>query len=222
MTRKIAVVLALCMLISLAGCSSNKAEETTAATTEATVEEPAPVSNWKIMYYVDEFGDPSSDGYIVGDFTGNFSNSATTNSDLRALVYIHPSTVGSGYNISFRLAEYGNHVATYTKYDLLNLSYKINGEVYGVELMGTTPNGDLYLFDYYAYEDDSLAAYNKTDRKTAFDTFFNTLKENTGEISCLITIGDMNSIYSSVGGSTYRFKIEGYGLAELLSELESK
>ena len=178
-------------------------------------------SRWEIQHYVDEFGDETENGYLVGTFTGEFSNTATTNSDLTVFVYMLPETYSSGYMIAFRLAEYGDHIATYSKYDLLNLSFKIDGETYGVELMGTTPNGDLYLTSHYAYEDDTLAAHNKTNRATAYNAFFNALKDNTGEISCLITIGDMNNIITSVGGSTYRFKLNGNGLAEKLAELEN-
>ena len=38
---------------------------------------------WEVKYYLDEFQEPTGDPYIVGGpFYGNFSNSATTNSNL--------------------------------------------------------------------------------------------------------------------------------------------
>ncbi len=221
MKRTIAAILTLCILAVVVGCAPNSAEET--MPTETIIETTtSPASNWEINYYVDEFGDKTDDGYLVGSFEGDFSNTATTKSDLKVYVYIFPSSTGKGYQVAFRLAEYGNHIATYLKKDLRNLTFKIDGEKYGAELFGTAPNGDLYFSDHYAYEDDFLASYNQTDRKIAFDTFFNALKNNTGEISCLITIGNMDSILYSVGGSTYRFKIDGCGFAEKLAELEAK
>ncbi|MFI3240335.1 MAG: hypothetical protein R3Y22_07075 [Bacteroidales bacterium] len=38
---------------------------------------------WKVGYYVDDFGEPTKEVYITCDIYGTFSNSATTNSDLR-------------------------------------------------------------------------------------------------------------------------------------------
>lgn len=176
--------------------------------------------HWFIKNYVDDFGDPTDEGYLYGIFTGTFSNTATTGSDLKVMVAIQPSH--DEYMISFRLLEYENHVATYYKNDLINLDFKINGETYSVELMGFAPNGDVYLRNHWAYENDNLAKKN-TDRKTAYDTFFKALEENTGEISCLITIGDEDDIlWYSTGASTYKFKIDGYGFAEKLAELNSK
>ena len=178
--------------------------------------------HWFIQNYVDDFGDPTDEGYVYGTFTGTFSNTATMGSDLKVMVAMLPESTGDGYMISFRLLEYENHLATYYKNDLINLDFKINGETYSVELMGFAPNGDLYLTDHWSYQNKNLAKKN-TDRKTAYDTFFKALEENTGEISCLITIGDENDIvwYSS-GDSTYKFKIDGYGFADKLAELNSK
>lgn len=180
-------------------------------------------SSWEIDYYTDDFGDKTDEGYLVGKFTGNFSNTAATNADLLAVVYVMPSTLDNSYMIAFRMAEYGSSIATYSKSDLVNLSFKVGSETYNIELMSSAPKGDLYLTDHYHYEDDSLASYNKTDRKTAYNAFLNALKENPGDISCLITIGNLNDIMGlSTGGSTYRFKINGIGFAEKIAELENK
>ena len=37
---------------------------------------------WKVSYYVDDFGEPTKEGYVFTSCTGKFSNSATTNSEL--------------------------------------------------------------------------------------------------------------------------------------------
>ena len=178
--------------------------------------------HWFIKNYVDDFGDPTDDCFMYGTFSGTFSNTATTGSDLKVLVAVMPESIGDGYMISFRLLEYEDHLATYFKNELINLEFKINNETYAIELMGFAPNGDLYLTDSWAYENDYLADRN-TDRKTAYDTFFKALEENNGEISCLISIGDEDDLlwYQSAH-STYKFKIDGYGFAETLAELNSK
>ena len=74
---------------------------------------------WKINYFVDDFGDPTKDGYIAHDYyiKGTFSNSATTNSDLNVFVMIS----GAG-RIGIQLYEYAgkNAVKAYS-----NETYKI-------------------------------------------------------------------------------------------------
>ena len=67
---------------------------------------------WKINYYVDEFGDPTSNGYISNKSSifGTFSNSATTNSKLRAYFLISEDfdDFGNKMNnsVSIKLFEY--------------------------------------------------------------------------------------------------------------------
>lgn len=48
---------------------------------------------WAIEYYVDEFGDHTTDGFISTTIDGTFSNSATTNSPLRVKIVIDSSLV---------------------------------------------------------------------------------------------------------------------------------
>lgn len=220
--RRLSVLIAVILIfLGLSACG-NSQETENLMNTESTAETESlpPAQHWQIDYFVDEFGDKTNEGFLIGEFNGTFSNTATNSSDLSVFVYVMPDSTGKNYMIAFRLAEYGNHIATYSSYDYINLAFKVNGEKYGVELMGFAPNGDAYLTSHYAYEDETLASYNKTDRSTAFYTLFNALKDNSGEVSCLITIGSMDNITSSVGGSTYRFKIDGYGFAEQLATLE--
>lgn len=67
---------------------------------------------WKINYYVDEFGDPTSTGYITNKSSifGTFSNSATTNSKLKAYFLISEDfdEFGNKMNnsVSIKLFEY--------------------------------------------------------------------------------------------------------------------
>ena len=48
---------------------------------------------WKIEYYVDEFGDRTTDGFVSTTIDGTFSNSVTTNSPLRVKMVIDSSLV---------------------------------------------------------------------------------------------------------------------------------
>lgn len=60
-------------------------------------------SIWEVKEYVDEFNDPTGEKYIVaGPFEGTFSNSATTNSELKAYVFCDNEKVW------LRLFEYGD------------------------------------------------------------------------------------------------------------------
>lgn len=83
----------------------------------------APVDDvgiWKLGQYVDKFGDPTKEGFIVNGqpIKGVFSNTATTNSDLNVVLLIN-----SASDISIQLYEYAsnNPVKTYgtTKYAVL-------------------------------------------------------------------------------------------------------
>ena len=82
---------------------------------------------WKINYFVDEFGDPTSEGYITErtSIKGKFSNSATTNSNLRVNFLI------SEGNISLQLYEYaGNHpVSGKISSQSYRIQIKHNGKV---------------------------------------------------------------------------------------------
>ena len=66
---------------------------------------PIPAAKiWKMDYYVDEFDEPSTDGYVSNDeyFVGKFSNSATTDSKLLVLL------VADSEDIALMLYEYGS------------------------------------------------------------------------------------------------------------------
>ena len=60
--------------------------------------------DWKINYYVDDFGDKTNTGYItnITPIIGTFSNSATTNSDLSVRILVSDSS-----SVDIILNEYG-------------------------------------------------------------------------------------------------------------------
>ena len=67
---------------------------------------------WRVNYYVDEFGDPTSVGYVTNksSLIGTFSNSATTNSKLKAYFLISEELDDFGNkmnnSVSIKLFEY--------------------------------------------------------------------------------------------------------------------
>ena len=61
------------------------------------------LGNWEIHNYVDEFEEETDEKYIVQTSLGNFSNSATTNSDLLAHILIDKD------DIRLRLQEYARN-----------------------------------------------------------------------------------------------------------------
>ena len=94
--------------------------------------ETASAGVWEKRAFVDEFNLPTDDYYVINKapFTGTFSNSATTNSDLLAYLIIDADYVG------VRLIEYGDYVVknSFSK-----------DEVYSTALMD--PAGEKYYFD---------------------------------------------------------------------------
>ena len=145
-------------------------------------------SNWKIDYYVDEFGDKTTDSFAVGSFTGTFSNSATTGSDLTVLVYLDPSY--PDYT-QIRLLEYSSHKATFTSSDKLTLKTKDS-------------SGNTKSYDMMYYSGDLYCTDGELRRAI----------ENNEELSIVIS----EERKSGSIGSTYKFKIDNLGLAETLKE----
>lgn len=83
--------------------------------------DPTNTGIWELRYYVDEFNNPTTSGYMTTkDYVlGTFSNSATTNSTLYVIWLIDKDSV------AIKLAEYGRNVvkSSYdkTNYDILML-----------------------------------------------------------------------------------------------------
>ncbi len=100
-------------------------------------------SNWKIDYYVDSFGDYTDDSYVIGTFTGTFSNSATNGSDLTVYVYLDPKFPNS---ITIRLLEYGNYKANFSSKDKILISTKdSSGSIDSYYGNTEVYDGDLYV-----------------------------------------------------------------------------
>lgn len=182
--------------------TTEAAAETAAPETTVPTEVPEEQSPWQIAYYVDDFGDPTDDFYLQGTFTGTFSNTATSSSELKVIVFCDYDVTGrdyydgkaydttSGYSLAFRLLEYNDHNATYSSSDKMTLKVKIADVVSEHELVGIPPNGDLYAMD-------------GSSRPLA--GIVSVLESNISDVSCVI----------NVGGSKYSFKMDGTGFKEL-------
>ena len=160
MKKALSLILALVMCLPLCACGGGNEnteqtpDQTTApaeTTMPAETTEPTPISYWNTDYYVDAFGDSTGDSYMVAIVDGTFSNTATMGSDVKVIIYYSEENPGSLNGMfSFRLLEYGDVKATFSKYDDINIQIKDN---YGVsdlwELYGSAPNGDIYDTETY-------------------------------------------------------------------------
>jgi hypothetical protein len=100
---------------------------------------------WKIGYFVDEFGDPTENGYISNSnyISGVFSNSATSNSNLNSLFLISKKS-----RVALQLYEYAgrNPVKAYSTKDYSIIVKDGSGEKHSMK--GTMyEGGDRIFFD---------------------------------------------------------------------------
>ena len=144
-------------------------------------------SDWKVGHYVDDFGDETSDAYVVGTFYGQFSNSATTDSDLIALVYLDKDRNGI---VQIRLLEYGTHKATALSFEKVTLKIKSeSGNTKSYNL--SYKNGDFFSEKYDDLEGQIIL---------------------NNSLTCVITISSEHSSITDI----YKFKIDSAGVNELL------
>ena len=144
---------------------------------------------WEIAFYVDEFNNPTSQGYIRNPdvFYGTFSNSATTNSKLYARIMIDTE------DVSVKLWEYGSNVVDAYKttyYDITILDDSGNKHY----TTGTMyKNGDrIYVAE--SFWDDIIVLLQNNEQLKIY------IEEDSSGInsSYLFTVksGNFNDIYS--------------------------
>jgi hypothetical protein len=208
-------VLALVLVLGLVGCgvpatkepSTSEAVEVESPTPELTVEptQTETPSTWQIVHTVDDFGDETDEVCLQQTFSGKFSNTATSNSDLKVVVYYDfyvedkGSTTG-GFTMAFRLLEYNDHKATYSNSDKIVLKVKIDDVVSEYKLIGVVPNGDLFIAE---------KQFDKSGMYEAPFALAKILSSNKSDISCVINIGS----------SKYSFTMNGNGFAEQLKAI---
>ena len=163
--------------------------------TSTTQEEPNTDNSWSVEQTVDEFGDvtENSETLIRTSISGDFSNTATSSSELTGHVFVARYSGGTNSAFVFRLLEYGDHQATFTSSDIekgIVLKVKVGDTISEYPLTGEAPNGDLYLVDYYG------------------DQLFSLLYDGREDIRCIITIGS----------SQYNFTIKYGNFADVCEE----
>ena len=163
--------------------------DTCEAISETKATETVP-SNWKLEYYVDEFGDYDLNSpYALGSFDGTFSNSATTGSKLTVCIYLDPEY--SSWT-QIRLIEYGSSIARFSSSDTITLKTK-----------DSSGEENSYTLTYY---NDDLYSFESSLRDAI---------ENNETLSIYISA---ESSYSTTIDK-YRFKTDNIGLSEILSEI---
>lgn len=163
--------------------------------TSKTQEEPNAGDNWSVEQTVDEFGDvtENSETLLRTSISGDFSNTATSSSELTGYVFVTRYSGGTNSAFVFRLLEYGDHQVTFTSSDIeegIVLKVKIGDTISEYPLTGEAPNSDLYLLDYYG------------------DQLFSLLYHRYEDIRCIITIGS----------SQYNFTIKYGNFADVCEE----
>ena len=153
---------------------------------------------WTIRYFVDDFGDPTDEGYIgteyFRDVKGTFSNSATNNSELNVFIMM-----SSLRNIGVKLYEYksNNPVKAFS-----NDSYSINVK---------DSKGVKHSLTGMMYEGGDRVFIDRGTRKNHISKMHNILM-NGGEISVVMTNNDY-------GLSTYKFKFNADGYKNAFNQL---
>lgn len=107
------------LLLVLTGCVS-----TSKACYEymSTVEVTGDAGLWKTKHYVDEFGNPTNDGYIMTVALGKFTNSATNGSDLKVEVLCNEN------DAEIELLEYGKYPINVIGTSTINIKINFEGQ----------------------------------------------------------------------------------------------
>jgi hypothetical protein len=151
---------------------------------------------WSIKYYVDDFGDPTDEGYIAHDYyiKGTFSNSATTDSNLNVFFLISGAD-----NIAVQLYEYAgnNPVKAYGTNEYQIIVKDSNGQRHSM-------SGRMYEGGNRVYIDPSF-------KKNHISKMHNILLAG-GEVSVVLR----NQEY---GLSSYKFKVNADGYKNAFTQL---
>lgn len=110
MKAKVISILTACLALTACG-SSGSQNEPVSPSSETTAEAVAAANVWSIEYFVDDFGRATDEPYVIGGFSGTFSNSAATNERLAGYIYVERYNDGDNVieGVSFDLREYGSY-----------------------------------------------------------------------------------------------------------------
>ena len=219
MKRLISVILCIFLLTACASdIDSNKASESeasistevptptaTAAPTPEPTATPIPIT-WERVESKDQFGDPTGEFFLCGDFSGTYSNKYHTDAPLTVSVAAYPRTKKDGSKEIFYfgciinedgLSGFGPTLLDST---IVTFSFKVDGQVYYGKM--DKYNGAL-MFGHDGRE---------TKEEQAVSTVFKKALKDEKEIACSIVV----ETYSTV--SSYTFRVDGYGFWDLLNQ----
>ena len=151
---------------------------------------------WSIKYFVDEFGDPTDQGYIAHDFyiKGVFSNSATTNSNLN--VYF---LISGADDIAVQLYEYAGR----------NPVKAFSTDSYSIVVKDS--KGTKHSMTGKMYEGGNRIYFDPSFKKDHISKMHNVFMGG-GEVSVVISKSDY-------GLSTYKFKVNADGYKNAFEQL---
>ena len=198
-------------------CSNEESSSFTEADTNMEtqgdyVEEPKRPASWEEFGTVDEFGKETGNTTIASEFSGTMSNSATTNSPLKAIAQLVDG------QIYMRFLEYGRHPADMPHSKFMYIAVR-------------RPNGDVeyvgqFLWDGYMTDGGYLPGSDPNfslpewrdlptygDGESQDNQLLDILLEETEPITVRVEMSWVDRSNSAV----YVFDMDNYGLAELLN-----
>lgn len=197
MKKLFALFLSVVMLFCLTACGdvvttvdNDHTTTTTTTTTRTTTTTKAPdTSVWEMCYYVDDFDQPTDEWYVANKsyFVGKFSNSATTDSTLYAVMLVDADSV------AFFLYEYGKY--------LVKNSYSRSNS-YTIKMKDTA--GKQYTLSGYIPSNGDRLIVDNSDEKTVL----NALKKS-GEVHFVIYDSDRTV-------EEYKFSVKTSNFSQLI------
>ena len=145
---------------------------------------------WELGEFVDEFKQPTGEKYISTQVSGTFSNSATTNSNLIAILQV------TSEDVAIMLWEYGSHS--------VKCSYK--WDEYSITMMDA--NGNKYYLNGTMYSGSSRIYFEESDESTVINAL-----NQTGSVSFYIVLSDITT-------TNYLFTVECSNFKELYSQIK--
>lgn len=143
------------LALFLCSCNNNRKkvlyEEISAVVVDTVVSNQKCV--WKTDFYVNEFDEPTEEKYIHTEVLGKFSNSVTTNSDLRVRILIDKK------NIKINLYEYATNHPVKGRGFFNFKAKKDNGEIMEFKTYNSD-NGSNFVEDEYVEKLCKFITYN--------------------------------------------------------------
>lgn len=193
MKKPLVIILSLlAVCIIMCACQSSGYDKSS-----ANEEEHTSFGDWMLAKEVDDFGDVVEDSdYVVLKTIafGDFSNMATSGSDLRVEIF---NTIAEGSHLFyFDLFEY-NKTAPATYYDdsEITMKAKMGDTITSYSMIGLPPNGSIFL------------GYKNEDGNDIFDELY-----AGNDVRCIIYIDN----------SQYNFTISSDGFQEICAEAQKK